>query len=495
MFASVQRCLPFFGLLAGSLLLPAAGETAPPPKATSPAEGALPNRSFETSVVRLINTSQRADPATPWNLGRPKQGTGSGFVVEGGRILTNAHVVADSRNIVLLLHGDATPHDARIIAVGHDCDLALVEPVDSKLLAGIPPLTIGENPNLGDAVVTLGYPAGGRWLSSTRGVVSRIDYNPSAHSGASHLSVQTDAAINPGNSGGPVMGDGRVVGVAYQANGGLENTGYFLPPLILKHFLTDVADGRYDGFPQLDVLSAGLDNAAARRRVGLAEGETGVQIYFVHPATPAYGILKPGDVLLELGGEVVANDGTVAWGTQRLQASVVLDRYFVGDRVPVRVLRAGERLNLTVPVAVSVYPIRSYDVLPTYLVYAGLVFVPLDREAVSNSPPTALLYDYWFRQISHPDAPLPGRVMLLRRLDHEVNSNLSIPPSSIIERVNGKEVTDLTSLAAALSLNADRWHVFESAYGGQIGVLDRAAADAAHVPILEQYAVPKDRRL
>ncbi len=463
------------------------------------APAAPPIRPLERSVVRLTNTSQRADWRTPWNPGRIAVATGSGFVVEGGRILTNAHVVADSRNLVFHLHGDAVPHDARIVAIGHDCDLALVEPVEAGLLDGLRALPLGEMPRMGQDVTTFGYPAGGTWLSSTRGTVSRIDVIASVHSGgATHLAVQTDAAINPGNSGGPVVSGDRVVGVAFQAVGQLENVGYFIPPPIVRHFLDDVADGTYDGFPRLDVLLANLDSPAARRRAGLAEGETGVRVDFVHPASPAAGVLEPGDVLLSLDGEILANDGTFSVSDQRLQMQAVLDRFRMGASVATRVLRAGSRLDLAVPLGRSVYPDRAYETRPRYVVYAGLVFVPLDREYVetmSSKADNDVLYEYTYRQLETPDTVVPGCVVLYRRLDHAVNATVGMATHLVVARVNDREVHTLEDLVAALEGNPGPYHVFAFAHVDRVTVLDRAAADAAHREILDLYAVIEDRRL
>src|SRR5207244_11126251 len=122
------------------------------------------------------------------------------------------------------------------------------------LFEGMEPRELGELPQVRTTVTTYGYPAGGEQISYTRGVVSRIEMQSYVHSGnRSFLGVQTDAAINPGNSGGPVIQDDRVVGVAFQGMPGLENAGFFIAPPVIQHFLQDIADGRYDGFPQAGI--------------------------------------------------------------------------------------------------------------------------------------------------------------------------------------------------------------------------------------------------
>ena len=80
----------------------------------------------------------------------------------------------------------------------------------------------------------------------------------------SFLTIQTDAAINPGNSGGPAIQDHKVVGVSFQGRPGLENTGFVIPPNIIKHFLEDIEDGRYHGFPDAGISLIKLTNPAFR---------------------------------------------------------------------------------------------------------------------------------------------------------------------------------------------------------------------------------------
>src|SRR5258708_9926394 len=92
------------------------------------------------------------------------------------------------------------------------------------------------------------------------------------------LGVQTDAAINPGNSGGPVIQDDLVVGVAFQGIQGLENTGFFIPTPVIGHFLKDIEDGKYDGFPQAGIRLMPLQNPAYRRSLSLPENGLGARV-------------------------------------------------------------------------------------------------------------------------------------------------------------------------------------------------------------------------
>jgi S1-C subfamily serine protease len=457
---------------------------------------------IEGSVVRILNHSQTSNWNTPWESGTTQQRFGSGFIIEGGRVMTNAHVVSDARVLLLYLHGDPTPHEARVASIGHDCDLALLQPVEPGLLDGYPAMSFDGLPRLGSAVETYGFPTAGEQISRTRGVVSRIETNQYSHSGAdSHLSVQTDAAINPGNSGGPVVQDGRVVGVAFQAAPDLENIGFFIPTEVIRHFLTDVADGTYDGYPDLGVATGKLENPAARRAAGLAEGDSGIRVDLVFPGSSADGYLREGDVLAEVEGHPIANDRSVALGDLRLEFSVLVDRRQSGQTVSFGVIREGRRLDIEVPL--EPYPAASryrivHDELPRYYVYAGLVFVPLGRnviEALGGSIQTHLMYEYLSRPMAEPERFELEPVILLRRLDHSVNADMSWHGQLVVERVNGRTIRGLSDLVEAVESNEEEFHLFEFAYFSRFAVMRREDANRAHAEILESYGVSGDRRL
>ena len=197
------------------------------------------------SMVRISTTAQQPDYSVPWNPGNVAGGVGAGFVIDGKRIMTNAHVVSNATFITVVKEGDPTPWEARVLHVAHDCDLAILGVYDERFFEGTKPLEFGGIPALESTVSAYGYPIGGDRLSVTTGVVSRIDFQPYSHSEVdSHLAIQIDAAINPGNSGGPVMQNGKVVGVAFQGFSGAvaQNVGYMIPTPVIRRFLKDVEE-------------------------------------------------------------------------------------------------------------------------------------------------------------------------------------------------------------------------------------------------------------
>ncbi len=465
-------------------------------------------------MVRIVNHQQMPDWFSPWDLLPAQQVSGSGFVIEGGLVLTNAHVVSDTRLLLIFLQGDPRPHQAEVHAMGHDCDLALLRPLDPAALAGRPALQLTGLPALRSTVETVGYPVGGKQISSTRGVVSRIEAQHYSHPGNErHLAVQTDAAINPGNSGGPVLQDGRVVGVAFQAVTGLQNVGYFIPTEVVRHFLVDAATPPYTGFPTLGVRLQNLENPAARAFGALGAEESGAVVDMVFPDSSAEGRLRPGDVVVTLDGQPVANDASVELPPEvdgprglRVDLQVLVDRHQVGGVLEVEIVREGARHGLSIPLsgwAPNDRFANRYDCRPRYFVYGGLVFLPLHREMLKTfggkwqrTADKELLDEYLLRPYREPDQWAMERVVMMRRLVHRVNSGLANDRNVAVEKVNGRRITSLVELIAAFEeLPAhEAFHVVEFS-NSRLGVLRRHACDAAHEEILAQYGVTRDRNL
>lgn len=460
----------------------------------------------EASVVKIVNQLNRFDWYTPWASGATGKGTGSGFVIAGNRIMTNAHVVRDSALLLIYFHNDPRPYPARVVAVCHECDLAVLELDDVERIAQVLPLEFDGLPKLRSRVTTYGYPAGGKLISSTVGVVSRIEPQTYVHSGTStFLALQTDAAINPGNSGGPVVQDGKVVGVAFQGNTKLENTGLIIPPQIIDHFLTDLEDGEYAGFPHLGVFTANLKNPAARAYAGMTDYETGIRIEQVARNSCADGLLLRDDIITAMDGYPVANDGSIRWEGLRLDSMILVDFKQVGETIRLDLIREGERIAVDLHLNdfdPAISRRRLYDQKPNYYIYAGLVFVPLNRESLATysdqwfvEAPQELIYETYYRPLIEEGLFDVPRVIQIRRLDHEVNAEETKFLYRLVGSVNEKAVHTLADLVDAFEGNLADQHVIRFEQGNRITVLDRRAADAAHEEILRAYAIPKDRHL
>ncbi|MGJ3253314.1 MAG: trypsin-like peptidase domain-containing protein [Elainellaceae cyanobacterium] len=170
------------------------------------------------------------------------EGTGSGTIISSdGLVLTNAHVVAGSRNARVVLE-DGREFEGEVIAFGDPgLDLAAIQIQDQTNLPTIP-LAASDAINVGQQAFAIGNPFGQFQGTFTTGIVSRIDPQRGL--------IQTDAAINPGNSGGPLLNSrGELIGVNTSIyttgrNSGNIGIGFAIPINQVQPFLAAVRDGR-----------------------------------------------------------------------------------------------------------------------------------------------------------------------------------------------------------------------------------------------------------
>src|SRR5205814_776165 len=309
---------------------------APPNPVQAPAVAVRPNGKIQKSLVRITATEVEPDYREPWNSGGVQRGVGAGFVIEGPRIMTNAHVVSNTRYLTVERDGDPNKYPARVVFVAHDCDLALITVDSPEFFKNMVPLSFGGIPELESTVSAYGYPLGGERMSVTTGIVSRIDFQIYTHSSIdSHLAIQISAQINPGNSGGPVMQDAKVVGVAFQGYSGdvAQGVAYMIPTPVIRRFLTDIKDGHYDKYVDLGLTPGNLQNPAQRRYFGLPDDGRGVVVRTVIEAGPVGKVLKEGDVLLSIDDHAIASDGFVELEGERVEMPEVVERKFKGDKV------------------------------------------------------------------------------------------------------------------------------------------------------------------
>ncbi len=157
---------------------------------------------------------------------RTAGGHGSGFLISSpGYILTNQHVVRDSREVIVILND--MEQRATVVRTDPARDVALLKLGQN---ANTQPLQVDVNKvRLGEEIYVVGTPLDENLnFSITRGIISaRRTLNDKSY-------YQTDAAVNPGNSGGPVFNRlGNVIGITvsgiFTSDGASKNINYVIP--------------------------------------------------------------------------------------------------------------------------------------------------------------------------------------------------------------------------------------------------------------------------
>ena len=450
------------------------------------------------AVIRVFATSQDPDFDGPWQARTPSNSTGSAVVIGPGLLLTGAHVVANATFLQVQKPSQPDKAIARVRAVSHDCDLALLEVVEpSDFLADIEPAELGPMPHLRDEVAVVGYPVGGEEISITEGVVSRIEVQRYSHSQRHLLAVTVDAAINAGNSGGPVFGHNKVVGIAFQKLTGVDNIGEMVPPPIIRAFLDGVDAGKRPAIPALGITTQNLENPLLRKQLGLTEHEHGVAVLHVDYGGSAEGLLEPRDVITSIDGLAIANNGTVQhMGHTRTRFDVVLGHRYIGDRIELKVKRAGVSRTITLELKpwAPLVPRSRYDLPPAYFVYGGLVFQTLTRDYLTtwdkwwNKAPKEFLNYYYlgFRSAEQHEV-----VILTQILADEINVGYGHLYNEAVATLDGRVPRDMEDFVARLS--AARGVVEITTTSGGMIMFDADEVRRATPRILARYRIPRDR--
>ncbi len=457
-------------------------------------------------IVKVEVVNRTPDYETPWQGGNFGRGTGTGFLVAPGLFMTNAHVVANAEKVDISLFADARRIPAKVKFVAHDADLALLEIEDTAAFEGVPCLEFSEElPMLEDTVRAIGYPIGGNRLSVTQGIVSRIDTIAYAHPrNIAHLALQVDAAINPGNSGGPVLKGDKVVGVAFQGLLKANSTGYVIPMPVIRHFLKDVEDGRYDGYVEMGAQFLPMENKAMRRYYGLEDNGLGCLVSDLVKGGSCDGALQLGDVVLAVNGLPVDASAMIELEGVRVRLEELAERSFAGDKVHFTILRGGE-IEQTEATLAPLPSIRvlscRYDEQPRYVVFGGLVFQPLDYNVVQEHqiPSGDVMVELNRFTRGGESLAKDDLVLLTRILPDEVNARFNSKGRGLVTKVNGVAVKGLTHLHSLLypaeGTNRPEYTVIELADAPRPLVIDNAAVDAANNRVSERYNVLLPSRL
>jgi len=453
---------------------------------------------LKNSVVKIFVYSNPPDFFKPWQTKGSGHSTGSGCIISGNRVLTSAHVVSNHTFIQLKKSTDSKKYTARVESIGNDCDLAVLSVDDPEFFEGTKPISFGDLPMLKDTVTAIGYPVGGDQLSVTEGVVSRIDVTPYSHGSRQLIAVQIDAAINPGNSGGPVIQDGKLIGIAFQGLKKGENIGYIIPTPIIRHFFEDLKDGHYDGFRTLGIITNKTENPDMQRFYKLKNGVGGVLVTGIIPDSPAAGRLKEGDIITELDEVAIARDGTIEFrDSERIAFTYLISRKQVGDMIPLKFIRDGEEINLSLELQhfVELVPKPFYYESPTYYIHGGLVFTVLSNDLLRNWKldfgVAALLNASYY-------AFGPGRMrpkgrkeicVLLNVLPDNANAGYHDIKFQIVDKINGRNIKLFKDLVMTLHEGKDKYTVIDTEERNQI-LLDNTNIAEVNSRVFKKYHIP-----
>ena len=283
-------------------------------------------------------------------------GAGTGFIVsEDGLIITNKHVVEDESAVYSILTNSGEEYDVEILSENPVQDIAIlkIKNTENEIFQ---PLILGDSSSirLGQTAIAIGNALGMYQNSISVGVISGLERDVVAQGNNGELEslqdiIQTDAAINSGNSGGPLLNSkGEVIAINTAVYLDSENIGFAVPINKAKRDLEQVRSEGKISYPFIGIRYLTL-NEESSEEFGISvnygafivEEEDGyVSIVKDSPAEKAG--LQAEDIILEVDGQEVTEDNNLV---------DILQNYYPGDTITLKVLRDGEELMVALTLA------------------------------------------------------------------------------------------------------------------------------------------------
>jgi serine protease Do len=291
----------------------------------------------------LFEFFRRFMPEMPEGAPPPgeRMGVGSGFIIsEDGYILTNAHVVADAKEVTVRLADAKREFKAKVVGADERTDVAVLK-VDAK---GLPVAKIGKSSTVqpGEWVAAIGSPFGFS-NTITAGIVSATERSLPAETYVPF--IQTDVAVNPGNSGGPLLNlDGEVIGInsmIYSRTGGYMGVSFAIPIETALEVSRQLRETGKVTRGRLGVMIQPLTKELAQSfKLDTTDGVVVANVEANSPAAKAG--LQAGDVILSYNGKALSDANNLP----RLVGTT-----HPGEQAKLEIVRDGKRQTLTATIA------------------------------------------------------------------------------------------------------------------------------------------------
>jgi len=452
-------------------------------------------RRWESRVVTLEVSSKQYNFMQPWWRGTQTV-LKPGVVLKDKTVLTTAFGLANRTVVRAQSGGRGRWFEAQVSWMDPAANLALITVEDLEFWRGHKAVTFARSiPDDGDLQIV-------RWrggsLEVRQAEFNRFTVSNPTGGDAAHVVFEVNSEIDGTGWGEPLVASGRLVGLVFAAQGNLCQV---LTTPFIRSILDAQTEGNYRGLGYFDFTWQQTANPATLRYLGLSESSEGVVIIDVPKHSPTAEVLKPRDVILEVDGFPIDNEGDYEdplYGHLMLEA-LSTRRRWVGDGIPLKIWRDGAPMTVEYtlpPIRLSARLVAEApaDQPPEYLIVGGLILQPLTRNylrswggAWERSAPFRLAY---FRT-EEPTPERPAIVVLSSVLPDTINLGYQDVQQLVLKKVNGDSVSDLKEVQAALEHPRDGFHLFEFLAGESVQrvVLDAAQVDPATARILQRYGI------
>ena len=459
---------------------------------------------LQRSFVRVAVTTQTYSFFRPWEKKRPQTREGIGVIISNNRILVTAQLIANSTFIELENIRDGEKCPATVIQKDYTANLALLAAENMSFLQEARPLKIWPKKlKVGEKLHVAQFENNGTPVVA-EAKLKGVEVSPYPYGMSPKLVFNVEVLLaNVGSSNTlPVLRRGKFVGLMMQHSQGTQ-TITVIPTPVINHFLIDLYDGQYDGFPQAAFSFSNLEDPQMRRFLGISNEDNGVFVDKVRPNGPAaLAGLVSGDVLLSMSHFPIDKTGQYNdpdYGKLSI-AHLTTTRSYAGDQKRFRILRDKKEMDIFVTMQVlksEDYPVPPYvlDKAPKYFIAGGLIFQELSRQYLkewggnwTTASPQKLLY----YQRNQWDLIKPGKkiVFLSQVLPSEGNVGFGGLAYMILRTINDIEISKLADIPSALTQPENGFHKFEFEQDPNLIYFDEKTLRSENEVILQRYNLP-----
>ena len=430
------------------------------------------------SLLKVNVTYQTYNMQIPWQKESAGGRRGLGVVLPGNRVLVTAQMVADATYIELELPEGSQKLAAKVQAVDYEANLALLAPnsatKEKEFFASLQGVQVDGSARIGDSLsVWQSGRVGDLIVTPLR--ISKVMTQGYVVDNAAFLVYEATGIIRSESNSFtlPVMKSGRLAALLLRYDS-KNQVATLLPAPIIQHFLQDVADGKYDGFPSLGIEFQVTQDDQFRAYLGLQPDTPGVYVSkVVQGGSADRAGIKPGDIMMAINGSKIDARGDYQddlFGA--VSAShLIRGKGFVGEQVEILVLRDGRETLLKGQLTRKqpddyLVPPYLFDKGPKYVLSGGVLFQELTSSYLNSfgrEQRGALLRLQ--RIATNPEElEKDGRkkvVFIGAILPTASTQGYERLSGQIVLEVNGKKITDIADVAAALKTPKNGLHILK----------------------------------
>ena len=462
------------------------------------------------SVVRVNVTNQAYDFFRPWGKDAPYTRRGLGAVLPDNRVLVTAELVANANYVEFEKAESGERTSASVEVADYEANLAILRPDSETFLEGLKPLELTDS-SVGDSALVQQVESTGAILATPALLTTvEVDNYPLDDTALMVYRMTSPLQYRESSFTLPILRNGKLTGMLMRFDSRTQNIDV-VPKPVIEHFLKAAEKRPYGGFPKAGINFAATRDPQLRRFAGLPKDISGgVYVTDVVDGSPAAKAgVKPGDVILEIDGMAIDQDGNYSdpvYGEISL-INLISTKHYSGERISLRIFRNGreEDIMLTLDhrdAADFMIPPYIIDKAPNYFVLGGLVIQELSREYLKEwgneweekAPKRFVYYDKYQSNLFQGDDR--ERVVILSQII-PTGSTVGYEDvgSSVVTRINGRPLKNLKDAIEAANHPVDGFHKIELEEDPRVIYLDAEQAEVDNEALVNRYGLPSLQRL